>query len=122
MAQPATRTSSLDEELERAIDDGFVADDRAQVIDYLRENADLLPVLARIKQRLGPPLATAMPLRLQLAFDPEWEDDPPRLWVRIPTSLDVRPAMEAMDQVDRSWWLDEFRRFGDRLGLMLDFV
>src|SRR5687767_13053166 len=39
---------------------------------YLRENADLLPVLARIKEQLGPPLLAPHPLDFDLAFDPEW--------------------------------------------------
>ena len=122
MAQPSVRPPSIEETIERTLDDGFVADDRADVVRYLRENSDLLPVLARIRERLEPPLATSTPLRLQLAYDPEWEDDPPRLWVLIPTTLDADPALDALDEVRREWWLEEFRRYGDRLGLGLDYV
>ena len=122
MAQQTLASPTIDETIASIIDDGFVSDDRADTVRYLRENPDLLPVLVRIRERLAPPLATGMPLRLRLAYDPEWEDDPPRLWVRIPTTLDVQRAMEELDVVDRSWWLDEFRPFGDRLGLDLEFV
>jgi hypothetical protein len=122
MAQPSVRSPSIDEAIEATIDDGFAPDDRAEVIGYLRENADLLPVLARIKARLAPPLATAMPLRLQLVYDPEWKDDPPRLFVLIPTTLEADPAVHELDRVRRAWWLDEFRRYGDRLSLGLDYV
>ena len=117
MAQPAVRHPSIEE----TIDGGFVTEDRTEVIEYLRENADLLPVLATIKDRLGPPLLAPQPLVLDLTYDPEWEDDPPRLFVRIPTTLDVDPALDAMDEIIRDWWIDEFRRFGDRLNLTLDY-
>ena len=122
MAQPSVRPSSVDEMIEAAIDDGFVTDDREAVVRYLGENPDLLPVLAQIKERLEPPLASAMPLRLQLSYDPEWEDDPPRLWVLIPTTLEADPALDALDDARRDWWLEMFRRYGDRLGLGLDYV
>jgi hypothetical protein len=122
MASPSLLTTTTDEAIDAVIDDGFVADDRNDVTRFLRENPDLVPVLARIKARLGPPLAADMPLRLHLAYDPEWEDDPPRLWVLIPTTLDVQPAREAIDVVGRDWWLPEFRRFGDRLIIGLDYV
>ena len=122
MAQPSVRPPSVEDLVEATIDDGFAPDDRADIVRYLRENPDLLPVLERIKERLEPPLATTMPLRLQLAYDPEWEDDPPRLWVLIPTALEADPAIDALDEVRRAWWLDEFRRYGDRLGLGLDYV
>jgi hypothetical protein len=108
--------------IEETIDGGFVPDNREDVVRYLRENPDLLPVLARVKERLKPPLATSMPLRLQLAYDPEWEDDPPRLWVLIPTTLEADPALDALDEARRDWWLEMFRRHGDRLGLGLDYV
>jgi hypothetical protein len=109
MPQGTVRSPSIEE----TIDDGFVADDRADVVRYLGENPDLLPVLGRIKERLEPPLATAMPRRLHLAYDPEWEDDPPRLFVRVPTTLDADPALAAFDEAVRAWWIEEFRRFGD---------
>lgn len=115
-------TAVLQPSIEEAIDDGFVMDDRPGMVAYLRENADLLPVLARIKERLGPPLLAAMPLRLDLSYDPEWEDDPPRLWVRIPTALAVDSAVDALDDAGRSWFNDDFRRFGDRINLILDYV
>jgi hypothetical protein len=118
MAQATVPSPSTEE----TIDDGFVADDRADMVRYLRENPDLLPVLRRIKERLEPPLATAMPLRLHLAYDPEWEDDPPRLFVLIPTTLEADPALDAFDEAVRAWWIEEFRRFGDRLSLGLDYV
>jgi hypothetical protein len=101
MANASVRTPSVEATIEATIDDGFVADDLPNVVRYLRENLDLLPVLTRIKDRLEPPLATSMPLRLSLSYDPESEDDPPRLWIRVPTTLDVSPAVEAMDKVDR---------------------
>ena len=122
MAQPSVRLPSLDETIEETIDDGFMPDDRTDVVAYLREHPDLLPILARIKKRLEPPLATSMPLRLQLVSDPEWEDDPPRLWVLIPTTLDVDPAIDALDEVVRTWWLEDFKRYGDRLNMALDYV
>ncbi len=118
MAQAPVRPPSIEE----TIDDGFVADDRADVVRYLRENPNLQPVLSRIKERLEPPLATSMPLRLHLAYDPEWEADPPRLFVLIPATLDADPALNAFDEVRRAWWLDKFRRYGDRLSLGLDYV
>ncbi len=118
MAQAAVHSPPIEE----TIDDGFAADDRADVVRYLRENPDLLPVLRRIKQRLEPPLATSMPLRLQLVYDPEWEDDPPRLFVLIPTTMEADPAVDALAEVRDAWWLEEFRRYGDRLSLGLHYV
>ena len=122
MAQPSVRPPSVDEMIAETIDDGFVPDDREDVLNYLRDNADLLPVLARIKQQLEPPLATSMPLRLQLAYEPEWEEDPPRLWVLIPTTLEADPAVDALDEAVRTWWLEDYRRFGDRLNITLYHV
>jgi hypothetical protein len=122
MAHVTFPTSTVDETIDSVIDDGFMAHDRAGVTRYLRENPDLLPVLGRIKAGLEPPLATEEPLRLELAYDPEREDDPPRLWVRIPTALEAEPAIDALDTADRSWWLAEHRQVGDRLGPILDFV
>lgn len=122
MAQPLVRTPSIDDAIDETIGTGYVARDRSAIVDYLRSNLDLLPVLERVRERLGPPLVAPMPLQLDLAFDPEWEGDPPRLFVRIPTTLDAGPAIDVLDEISRAWWIDEFRQFGDRLGLILDYV
>jgi hypothetical protein len=122
MAQPALISPPIEGAIEATLAAGFVADDRPDVVRCLQENLDLLPVLERIRRRLEPPLATEIPLRLQLVYGPEWEDDRPRLFVLIQTELEADPALDALDEVRREWWLEEFRRFGDRLSLGLDYI
>jgi hypothetical protein len=101
--------------------------DSSKIEDFLEHHQDLIPVLvdAATKIRQADFFPTAK-LALEFLVDPEDDEDNTsvagQVIIVIATDLTPEEAFNRHRRLQDSWWLDVFVRYGDRLGLDLEFV
>ncbi|MEW6139787.1 MAG: hypothetical protein AB1733_16290 [Thermodesulfobacteriota bacterium] len=110
-----------------AIEGLYESRDGAEIRDFLAQHRDLIPVLVdaatKIRQTDCFPNAR---LSLEVLVDPEDEEDSTsvagHLIIVIGTDLSPEEASQRRRRLQDSWWLDEFVKHGDRLGLDVEFL
>jgi hypothetical protein len=98
-----------------------------EVEDSLKKHMDLFTVLrdapAHIREEDCFPGAEVV---LDVFLDPDADEEESgseyQLVIVIKTSLPPDEAFKRYERLQASWWLERFVKFGDRLGLDLEFV
>jgi hypothetical protein len=93
----------------------------SQVAEFLRENTFLLGVLEEIPVQVRKVFGKKQNLSLDFFLDPE---DPTwhRLFVRIPTKLEVKDAHKLFDDFKENWWFENEDRSASKVFINLRFT
>ena len=103
----------------RKLEDGYVFEDKREVLRFVKKNRYLLSILEEALDII-PKYFAKEELLLEVMQDPEedWVD----LALSIQTELDVDKAMEKLDKMDDEWWLSNIQKAKGKLCIRLDFV
>ena len=96
--------------------------DASTVRAYLLANADLLPLIDQISEKVAVYLPADERLILEIVEDPEDDDARPGLFALVPTRLGSKEARRRLDELSRDWWLGAYRRVGGRLNLDVEYL
>ncbi len=114
--QPDTQTLELLQQY------GYTLRRSDEVVDFLLRHQSLLEILeeapTQIHRHFGDGISS---LVLEAVKDPEAEDDE-ELILFIQTVLPVDQALQKLDRVDDTWWLEAGSRTQGNLGMNLEFV
>jgi len=93
----------------------------SEVAKFLRENKFLLDLLEEIPAQIRKVFGKKQSLNLEFFLDPE---DPTwhRLFVRIPTKLEIAEAHKSFDCFKEKWWFDNEDRSGSKIFINLRFA
>jgi hypothetical protein len=111
------QTSTLMSELSR--DYEITAEEEIQAFPYrYPEVGPLLPeVRTVIRKYFGDER-----VKLELFYDPEWEDDDPPLFLNIQTHFGAGEALRRLKQFDHDWWLDKLKQMKAPLVVSINHV
>ena len=96
--------------------------DEPVVRAFLEANADLLPLLEAIPDRIATYFPRHERLILEVFEDPENEVAPPELIALIPGRYEPGEALTCLDEMSRDWWLDAFRSAGGRINIDVEYL
>lgn len=81
----------------------YVATEREKILDFLRENSYLFPLLMEAYHHAKMHFP-GNSVRLELATDPEIPNTT-QLIVRVVTPLNPKEASQKLRELDKQWWL-----------------
>jgi hypothetical protein len=93
----------------------------SEVALFLRENKFLLDLLEEIPEQVRKVFGKKQNLKLEFFLDPEdstWH----RLFVRIPTNLEIEEAHKFFDCFKEKWWFDNEDRSNSKIAVNLRFI
>ncbi|MGH7596123.1 MAG: hypothetical protein ACREOI_07200 [bacterium] len=93
-----------------------------EVVDFLLRHSSLLEILEKAPKQIQRHFGNGIiSLVLEAVKDPETEDDE-ELILFIQTALPVDQALQKLDRLDDTWWLETGSRTQGNLGMNLEFV
>jgi hypothetical protein len=93
-----------------------------EVVDFLLRHSSLLEILEKAPEQIQRHFGDAISsLVLEAVKDPETEDDE-ELILFIQTALPIDQALQRLDRLDDTWWLETGSRTQGNLGMNLEFV
>jgi hypothetical protein len=120
MSGPATDASTALEESPRALGAaGFDGAEDEAIARFLRQHRHLAPLLRDVRREVDAHVDPRTPVLLELATDPEEGDM--ALFARIRTELPVGEALDRLDAIFDSWWLNNVPRAQGLLHLDVRF-
>lgn len=94
----------------------YDVDEPEAVHRFLEEHDHLAPLLLEMRAHVSRIFGPTVPVRLKLIVDPEGPDKEADLVASIRTSLPIDEAVDALDRLDETWWLEAS---GRGLGLLI---
>lgn len=91
------------------------------VSEFLAENRYLVKLLKEARRQIAHYFGAETKPSLELVYIPE-TDILDKIWVLIPTKLDVEPALALLDRFDEEWWLDALVEAKDNMNIKLEYV
>jgi hypothetical protein len=77
-----------------------------EIHEFLGRYPEVGPLLPEIRSAIREYFGDEK-VRLELFYDPEWEDDDPVLLVNIQTRLGAGKALTQLKRFDHDWWLEK---------------
>lgn len=91
------------------------------VSEFLAENKYLVKLLKEARRQITHYFGAETKPVLELVFIPE-TDILDKIWVLLPTKLDVTPALATLDNLDEEWWLDACVESKGNLNIGLEYI
>lgn len=82
----------------------YQLDDEDEILTFLERHPTVAPLLLDIRSNIRRFFGEDV-VRLNLSYDPEWENDQPELFVNIQTRMSPQDALMRLKAFDTEWWL-----------------